>query len=395
MTVKRLLLHTIPPYEGGVPAKARILAHHLESLGWEVSVAWYATLGYEPHLVSPLWRPWSRPGLEQRLCWDHFPGWAVGCRFPELETRYYALDHCWRTLMAGFPRHVAVGGNVLVANRLVQAEIPHLLWCATPVEEDRRDRRERMSGLRRWLDSHILTPALQRQERHIVMESPVLMPVASYGRRHFTAMGRRADPVEVLPVPVDTDRYYPGASPAEAVIGFAGRLDDPRKNITLLLQAVSLLRQQGRRVRLKLAGWVSDGLRAQLGASSSEGEVEVLGALPDSDLPDFYRSLTAFVIPSWQEGLGIVGVQAIACGLPIVSTKCGGPEDYVHEGKNGYLVPFSAQSMAERLAEILDDQEKRTAFSAYSRDLAVREYGMTGWAERLAVAWRSVWGEDP
>ena len=395
MVRRRILLHTIPPYEGGVPAKASQLAAHLRSLGWDVAVAWYATLGHEPDLVAPSWRPWPGPGVRQQNCWDGFPGWAVGCRFPETEIAYYRPSRRWRAVMADFDRHLAVGGNVLVANRLVEAEIPHLLWCATPIEDDRCDRRDQMHPARRWLDRHLLTPALQRMERKIIAGCPLLMPVAGYGRRRFAEMGRRTDPVEVLPVPVDTDLFHPPAQVDPLILGFAGRLDDPRKNLLLLLNAVKRVRAMGIAVQLRLAGPASSALRDKVGHLGLADGVSFLGNLAQQDLPGYFRSLGQFVIPSWQEGLGIVGVQAVASGLPVISTRCGGPQDYVLDGENGYLVDFSADDMAQRIARIATDAPLRRQFSQSSRAIAEARYGLKGWALALATAWGAVWGDEP
>lgn len=395
MARRKVLLHTIPPYDGGVPAKASQLASHLRASGWDVAVAWYATLGYEPDLVAPSWRLWHGPGVRQQSCWDGFPGWAVGCRFPETEVAYYRPSHRWRTIMADFDRHLAVGGNVLVANRLVEAEIPHLLWCATPIEDDRCDRRDQMSPIRRWVDRHVLTPALQRMERRIIDRCPVLMPVAGYGRRRFIELGRRADPVDVLPVPVDTELFRPAAELPALTLGFAGRLDDPRKNLFLLLEAVKLVRAKGIAVQLRLAGPASQALRNKVSQLGLGEGVTFLGNLATQALPDYFRSLGLFVIPSWQEGLGIVGVQAVASGLPVISTRCGGPQDYVMDGGNGYLVDFSADDMASRIIQVVIDARSHRQFGAVSRSIAETRYGLKGWTAALARAWGSVWGDEP
>ena len=56
--------------------------------------------------------------------------------------------------------------------------------------------------------------------------------------------------------------------------------------------------------------------------------VEFHGVKPYSEMISYYQRASVFAIPSLQEGLGIVGLEAMACGLPIVSTRCGGPEDF-------------------------------------------------------------------
>lgn len=395
MTGRRVLVHTIPPYDGGVPAKTARLCRHLRGLGWEVAVAWYATLGHEPDLVAPSWRPWVRPTAHTQRCFGDFEGWAVGCRLPETELAYYGLTRAWRTLMARFDRHLAVGGNVLVAHRLVEACLPHLLWCATPVDDDRADRRRAMPLWRRGLDWAVVTPTLERLERRVLECTPVLMPVAGYGRRRFAEMGRRPDPVPVLPVPVDTDLFHPSPASPEGVVGFAGRLGDPRKNVTLLLDALAIAKRRGARLRARLAGEARPELELAVAVRGLAEQVELVGRLPEGGLPDFYRSLDLFVIPSWQEGLGIVGVEAAASGLPVVSTRCGGPEDYVVDGETGFLTAFEAEAVADRMIAVVADRALRARLADAARSLAVERYGVARWAGDFATAWESVWGDRP
>src|SRR6185295_4667659 len=96
-------------------------------------------------------------------------------------------------------------------------------------------------------------------------------------------------------------------------------------------------------------------LGAYLRSRGTEDAVRFLGFCQREGLRDYYNSLDVFVIPSHQEGLGIVGLEAMACGLPVVATRCGGTEDYVKNGANGYLVGFFADEMADAIIRVLKD----------------------------------------
>ena len=80
--------------------------------------------------------------------------------------------------------------------------------------------------------------------------------------------------------------------------------------------------------------------------------VSWVGWLEDNDLPSFYKKLDVFVIPSTQEGLNIAGLQAMATAVPVVSTYCGGPEDYVIHDKTGSLVSSNAEEMSSAILNI-------------------------------------------
>jgi len=395
----RLLLVTIPPFRGGVPAKAAILARHLRNLGWRVTVAYYATLSDHPDLVAPLWRlaTGAKPGERSGRCWDDFPCHAVGCRFPELESSYTRASPAWRRLVGRHDRHIAVGGNPLVANILVECGVPHLLWCAATVEEDRAARARAMPWMRRLVDQLVVRPALLKQQRR-VLNSPLCTPagVSVYTCRLLAQQGA-VDP-HLMPIPTDMNRFSPRELLRDetSVVGFAARLGDPRKRVPLLLDAVRIMKERGLPVLLRLAGDAPNDLRALARRSGLEGSVQFLGHLPDDALPDFYRSLDVFALPSSQEGFGIAGLEAMACGVPVVAAQRGsGPDDYVIDGVTGVFSDASASSLAQCLADLLSNPGRRQAMSVAARRLAVERYSHEAFSRSVAQVWHRAWRDAP
>jgi glycosyltransferase involved in cell wall biosynthesis len=166
---------------------------------------------------------------------------------------------------------------------------------------------------------------------------------------------------DVLLMPVDSTIYRP--EPTAVVpwrIGFAGRYADPRKNIDLLLRCLQLLHQRGAPVELHLAGEkdlsVLQSRLQQLGISQ---RVHCHPPLAPPELAQLLQTLDVFVIPSHQEGLCIAALEAMACGTPVVSTRCGGPEQYVLNGRTGQLVDSDPQALASAIAAIASDRPRR------------------------------------
>ncbi len=88
-----------------------------------------------------------------------------------------------------------------------------------------------------------------------------------------------------------------------------------------------------------------------------------------SRIADLYRSTDCWLVPSVSEGFGMPGLEAAACRCPIVATRCGGPEDYVQDRVNGYLVQTnSPEAMAARLVDVLQ------ASNAQWRELSEASY---------------------
>lgn len=109
---------------------------------------------------------------------------------------------------------------------------------------------------------------------------------------------------------------------------------------------------------------------------------------PAQDLiPKLYQRCDCWLVPSAAEGFGMPGLEAAAGHCPIVSTRCGGPEDYVRDGVNGYLVDVGdAGAMADRIERVLGlDNAGWRAMSAASYEIA-RDFDWDRSAEKLEAA---------
>jgi glycosyltransferase involved in cell wall biosynthesis len=93
---------------------------------------------------------------------------------------------------------------------------------------------------------------------------------------------------------------------------------------------------------------------------------------PQREIPKLYQQVDCWIVPSTAEGFGMPGLEAAACHCPIVSTRCGGPEDYVEDGKTGLLVPVGdPASMADAVGKVLDLSDSRwQAMSKASYELS-------------------------
>jgi glycosyltransferase involved in cell wall biosynthesis len=152
-------------------------------------------------------------------------------------------------------------------------------------------------------------------------------------------------------------------------IGFSGRYSDPRKRISLLLQAVALLRNQGQPVSLELTGESEASfLDPLIEALALEERVLRHPRLDPNSLAAVVQGWDVFVIPSHQEGLCIAALEAMACGCPVVSTRCGGPEEFVLAERTGLFSAATPEAMAAAISAVCGDRQRRERLGAGARD---------------------------
>jgi sugar transferase (PEP-CTERM/EpsH1 system associated) len=196
--------------------------------------------------------------------------------------------------------------------------------------------------------------------------------------------------VELIDNGVDTERFRPAAgeasnepwnAPSAFVIGSVGRLQDVKDQATLI-DAFALLRtmlpEQQHRLRLVLVG---DGpLRAGLAQRIADAGLQDCAWLPGarSDVAPVMRSFSLFALSSIAEGTPVTMLEAMASGLPVVSTAVGGIPDLVQDGASGALVPAGdPQRLAEALATYVIDAERTRAHGAAGRARIEQQYSVS------------------
>jgi glycosyltransferase involved in cell wall biosynthesis len=229
--------------------------------------------------------------------------------------------------------------------------------------------------------------------RHVMHRSAAVTAVSRWlalEARQYVAV---PDPV-VAPMPVATDLFSPGGARESDRLLFVGRLN-AQKGIEYLLRALAVMRHA---VTLDVVG---DGdsraayqaLAASLGV---EARVRWHGALPQPRLVEFYRSATALVVPSLQEGLGLVAVEAQLCDTPVVAFASGGLPDVVQDGVTGTLVPpADAGALAAALDELLDRPDRGAALGAAGRLHALATFAPESVARRYAGIYQSAIASSP
>ncbi len=165
-----------------------------------------------------------------------------------------------------------------------------------------------------------------------------------------------------------TDRQSQGS---HATILSVGRLVE-KKGTRYLLEAMPLVKKEVPHARLVIVG---DGpekgrMKELTGKLGLDDYVIFTGPVANSELPDLYRDADVFVLPSVvdsagdTEGLGVVLLEAMACGTPVIGSNVGGIPDIIDSGQNGFLVEQrNPQELASGIIELLSDRELSHRFS--------------------------------
>ncbi|HUW20449.1 MAG TPA: glycosyltransferase family 4 protein [Sedimentisphaerales bacterium] len=185
--------------------------------------------------------------------------------------------------------------------------------------------------------------------------------------------------IDVIPNGVELERFYPAETGKESGVLkllTVGRLS-VTKRVEMLIDAVEILHKAGRSVRLAIVG--GGGLEQELRRIVSErnltGVIEMTGRIDSDKMPDLYRQNNIFISATMQEGMSNAMLEAMASGLPIVTTRCEGVEELIKD--NGIVVEEAqAEKIAEAIKKLADDRETCKQMSAASR----KQAGLFAWS---------------
>ena len=147
------------------------------------------------------------------------------------------------------------------------------------------------------------------------------------------------------------------------------------KGLDTLLEAMpSIMRRHDIRLSVIGSGRMLDAYRALATTLGVDSHVQFRGFIEHAKLPDHYANADLFVLPSKMEAFGLVVAEAMASGLPVVSTRVGGIPEVVEEGVTGLVVPPNdPPALAEAIIDLLDDRQRMRAMGVRGRE-RVREH---------------------
>jgi glycosyltransferase involved in cell wall biosynthesis len=192
---------------------------------------------------------------------------------------------------------------------------------------------------------------------------------SGFVRDSFVALGYDARKITVVAYGVDTDRFTTRIAPRRERpfrALFVGQLGQ-RKGLSYLFKAYERFRKQD--TELHIVGTFVPG--AEVFDRFSHLYRHTRNVL-QSDLPALFHEADVFVFPSLIEGMPLVVLEAMACGLPVITTR-NGPGDIVRDGVDGFFVPIrDPDAIAQRLEQLYRDPGLREQMGANAREQALR-----------------------
>ena len=225
------------------------------------------------------------------------------------------------------------------------------------------------------------SPAVVEQELREYDRADFIALPGAFARDTFLSRGVRPEKLLVAPYGVTLDGFSPAVRPPDRFrVMYCGAVS-AQKGVHYLLEAFHSLGAID--AELWLVGPVLPELEGALSRYASP-RVRVLGARRGRDLPSLYRQCSVFCLPSVQDGMGMVLLQAMASGLPVIATEHTGGPDLISHGEEGFLTPIrDARAIAASIELLRSDENRRRAMGAAARATAQRDHSWSSYGRRV------------
>ena len=230
----------------------------------------------------------------------------------------------------------------------------------------------------RWGDAFpgIDNRLIAKEEAEYEAADLITVP-SSFAYRSFVEMGVPESKLRKVPYGVNIQLFENVADPdiEHFDVLFVGQISF-RKGVPDLIEAFSRFRHPKK--RLRLIGGICPEMNRYFKTNGVQERIEFLGHLPQRQLKNVMSRSHVMVLPSIEEGFGLVLAQALACGCPVIGTNNTGAEDLFSDSKEGFIIPIrDPKTIADKLQLLADNPDCRSGMRAAALE-RVRQLG--GWS---------------
>ena len=246
------------------------------------------------------------------------------------------------------------------------------------------------AGRRSWSKSlfdTVVPPLTLRRASRVIA-------VSHHEADHLTSLGVAPEAIRVIPNGVDLGEFAASdasrRSDESVTVLFVGRVDSEQKGLPILIEALGHV-PRSKRVSIRIAGEDWGGmltLRERARHLGVAERVTFLGKLDRSALLREYAAADFLVLPSLFEPFGIVLLEAMAAGLPVVASRVGGVPEVVEDGRTGWLVEAgNPRALADSMTRLADDEAMRRKMGRAGRE-KVLQYGWDAIVPQVVSVYR-------
>ncbi len=224
-------------------------------------------------------------------------------------------------------------------------------------------------------------------------EADFINVLSTYAKKSFIENGVTSDKIIVTPFGVDTERFHPKSlfkkQNEKIRILYVGRIE-LLKGVQYLLEAFIKLKR--RDIELYLVGPILPEMMPLLERYDDQ-RIKPLGSASHDELLFYYQNCDIFVFPSINDAFGLVVLEAMACGLPVITTENSCAYDVVTDGINGFVIPIrNPEAIREKLDFLLECEENRTRMAAEARKTVEQKFSLLEYEKRYLIACEKAFG---
>jgi D-inositol-3-phosphate glycosyltransferase len=359
---------------GGMNVYVRELTRQLGRMGIHVDVFTRSQDEHVPHVVHQLGygnRVVHVPAgpenpLPKRELAGYIPQFVEGIKqfAAEKDIRYDVIhSHYWMSGLAAEALSDAWGGTPIVHMFHTLGEMKNRIA---------RSEEEREGGYRIQGEKQVLA----RADRIIVAtqaEETQLRFLYRNGKNNIAIIPPGVDVGHFYPIAPDEAKQFIGLKPEDRMVLFVGRIE-PLKGVDTLIRAMSCIRSvdAARPVHLAIIGGEPSASPREMSAEMARlqklcddlcmgGMVVFLGKRGQDTLPYYYSAAEVLVMPSLYESFGMVALEAMACGTPVIASQVGGLAYLVRDGETGFTIPDNdPDALCEKLTLLLGNPDLRS-----------------------------------
>lgn len=327
-----------------------------------------------------------RNPLEKEALAEHLPAFLNALRhFRETQGLRYDVVHSHYWMSSWVGRHL---------QRLW--DVPHVAMFHTLGEVKRRARAAEQESEQRIDVERLAIRSADRVIAASTHEKGLLMRLYGARDRDVSVVPCGVDLARFRPQPQAAARTQTGLPTDGRIVLFVGRLE-PLKGVEVLIDAVGELEDSAPLLVIiggdeRAAAYIET-LRVRAARLGIANRTRFLGAVPQESLVSYYNAADLCVVPSYYESFGLVALEAMACGTPVIASRVGGLVGTVRDGETGFLIPWRCpQPFADKIDLLLTNDELRDRFSAASVAAAARFEWSTVSAE-ISTLYATVIGE--